>query len=441
MAGDVTVTQQKLVMNAFAAIFQNNLVSKDLVTWRKFEGEMNDRNGLQVIEQVAPRYVVTETTDGVRDLSSGVQDSVFGSEIYKVNKTFGASMGWGDFVKIRDVGEARESIALRQAALQMCEAIDKHILGVASTASAHWLGTPANGIDEFGDVVQGYTRLKEMGVMDDNIKAVLTYKDKEDLGETVIDFAATDQLSTGAFRNGFTGAIGGIPTLFTQQLPNYSNGNDVTGVTVDGANQEVNYSAVAASGAPGQHMSQEIDLQGFTANTGTLAAGSVFEIDNVDAWDNRAQQSLGRAQQFTVLPNPATADGSYTADGNGDIVARIYPAMIVQGTSDVNTAHATVDAAPAGSAALTFVGSASTVYLPRLLLDKAAINVCTADLIMPASDTSMRKALTKLPLSVRMWQKSDFATGEHSIRFDVALTANIMAGGRDRIVRINGNSA
>jgi hypothetical protein len=32
----ITVDQQRLVLNAFAAIFQNNLVSKDLVTWRKF---------------------------------------------------------------------------------------------------------------------------------------------------------------------------------------------------------------------------------------------------------------------------------------------------------------------------------------------------------------------------------------------------------------------
>jgi hypothetical protein len=432
MVGSVTVTQQKLVMNAFAAIFQNNLVSKDLVTWRKFESEMNDRNGLQVIEQVAPRYVVTETTDGIKDLTSGVQDSVFGSEIYKVNKTFGSSMGWGDFVKIRDIGEARESIALRQAALQMCEAIDKHILGVASAAAAHWLGTPANGVDTFQDVVQGYTRLKEVGVVDDNLKAVLTYQDKEDLGEAVIAFNATDALATGAFRGGFSGAVGGIPTLFTQQLPNHINGNDVTGVTVDGASQNVNYSAVAAASGPGLHQTQTLNVTGVTATTGTITAGSVFTIANVNAWDNRANQSLGRLQQFVVITGG-------TANASADVALVIYPAMIVQGTSDVNTAHATVDAAPADTAALVFVGSASTTYKPRLLLDKAAINVCTADLIMPASDTSMRKSLSKLPLSVRMWQKSDFATGAHSIRFDVALTANVMAGGRDRIVRINGN--
>ena len=58
---NVQVDQAKLVLNTFAAIFQNNLVSSDLVTWKKFDGEMNDRNGLEVVEQVPPDYSTTFT--------------------------------------------------------------------------------------------------------------------------------------------------------------------------------------------------------------------------------------------------------------------------------------------------------------------------------------------------------------------------------------------
>ena len=57
---------------------------------------------------------------------------------------------------------------------------------------------------------------------------------------------------------------------------------------------------------------------------------------------------------------------------------------------------------------------------------------------MPATGTAMRKSLTKLPISVRMWQDSTFATGEHNVRFDIALEANTRANGRRRMVRING---
>ncbi len=428
----VTVDQKALVLNAFAAQFQNNLIAKDLVDWHKYEGEMDDRNGLKVVEQVGPRYVVTQTTDGVKDLSGGVQDSVFGSEQFVVNKTFGASMGWGDFVKIRDIGEARESAALKNAAMNLAEVIDKYILGVASAAANNWTGTsPGAAVDSFTEFMQGYTRLKEEGVEDGDIRAALTYGDKQALGEAVIAFQATDQLATGAFRGGFEGAIGGIPTMFTQQLPNHTNGTDITTVTVDGAGQEVNYSAVAVSAAPGQYMTQLINLTGITDTTGTVTAGSVFTIANVNAWDNRANQSLGRLQQFVVVTGA-------TAVANTDVSIRIFPAIIVQGTSDVNTAHATVDAAPADTGVVTFIGTAGQVLKPRLMIQKQAINVCTADLIMPASGEARRQSLTKIPASVRMWQDSTFSTGEHRIRFDIALTANV--ADRRRIVRISGNT-
>lgn len=430
----ITVDQQKLVLNAFSVQLQNNLVAADLVTWKKYDTEMDDRNGLNVSEQVGPRYVVTQTTNGVQDLSSGVQDSVFGSEQFKVNKTFGASMGWSDFVKIRDIGAARESEALKNAAQQLSEAIDTYIMGYLATTSHNWLGNPANGVDSYGDFIQGYTRLKQMGVEDSDLRGVLNYQDKEDMGEAVIALAAPDSLVTDTFRNSFQGTIGGIPTMFTQQLTTFTNGNDVTGVQANGAAQNVNYKDVAVSASPGQFMTQTLLLKGVTANTGTVAAGSVFTLDGVYAYDNRAQKALTYLQQFVVVTGG-------TADGSAHVTVRIFPALIVPGSGsggdvNVNTAHATVDSVPADSTPATFVGSASTAYTPRLILQKQAVQVNTADLIMPATGTAMRKALTKVPLSVRMWQDSTFATGSHQVRFDVALTANVRD--RRRIIRING---
>jgi hypothetical protein len=141
-------------------------------------------------------------------------------------------------------------------------------------------------------------------------------------------------------------------------------------------------------------------------------------------------------QQFTVVTDA-------TASGGGAIAAlRIFPAMIVPGSGagdniNINTAHATVDAAPADNAILTFIGAASTNLSPRVLIQKQAIVVNTVPLILPASDTSMRRRLAKIPLTVRMWQHSDFNTGAHGVRFDVAINANIRD--RMRISRLNGS--
>ena len=49
--GTNTVDQKALVLNVFAARLQNNLVTRDVVTWNMLSDEMDDRNRLQVIEQ------------------------------------------------------------------------------------------------------------------------------------------------------------------------------------------------------------------------------------------------------------------------------------------------------------------------------------------------------------------------------------------------------
>ena len=426
----VTVDQAKLVLNSFAAIFQNNLVSKDLVTWKKFDGEMNDRNGLTVVEQVSPDYTTTFTTNVVQDLSGGVQDSPFGSEQYKLTQVIGSSMGWADFVKIRDVGAARESQALRKAALRLATDIDSYLIGFAAKASNNWVGNTngTNAIASFSDMATAITRLKKEGV-EDEVTAVLAYDDWQALGANVVNNnASLMNLGDGIYRSGFQGTVAGVPTIFTQQLQPLTVGTRVaSGTTLtNGASPQVSYASVAISGAPGQYMTSTINLDGQSGAV-TLVDGEVFTISGVFAYDSRAKKQLEHLQQFRVIGNYTATAGAFTA-------VRIFPAIITTGVYQtvVNT-NADFD-----NRAVTHIGAASTATQPRFMANKDAIIVATADLIMPATGTASRKALTKVPLSVRMWQDSVFATGEHRIRFDVALEANVAADGRRRITRLNG---
>ena len=425
----ITVDQSKLVLNSFAAIFQNNLVSKDLVTWKKFDGEMNDRNGLTVVEQVTPDYTTTFTSSAVTDLSGGVQDSFFGSEQYKLTQVIGSSMGWGDFQKIRDIGAARESEALKKAALRLAIDIDSYIMGYAARASNNWVGNAngTNSLATFNDMASAVTRLKKEGVEDD-VRAVLTYDDWQALGNSLTsNNASLPGLGDNSYRNGFTGNIAGIPTMFTQQLPSFQVGTrtQVAALTAGTADSATTYASVAISGAPGQYKTQLLNMGGLGVST-TIKDGEVFTIAGVFAYDNRAKKQLEHLQQFRVV-------GDFVASAGGAAAVRVFPALIVSGP------HRTVAQAAGNTAAVTFLGAPSAVTAPRFLANKSSIIVHTADLIMPATGTAMRKALTKVPLSVRMWQDSVFATGEHRIRFDVAIEANIAADGRQRIIRVNGS--
>lgn len=439
--GAVTVDQAKLVMNTFMTLFEDNLVTGQAVSWNEHAGELDDRNKLTVVEQVAPRYKVTRTQNGVKDLSAGTDGSVFGSEQFTIDGTFNANMGWADFVKIRDLGEARNNEALKGAATSLAEQIDAYILGIAVNASDEWTGSAATSaaVANYADVAAGYTRLKEEGVGDADLFAVLSHYDRGALGDSVVNKAALTGMASDTYAKGFKSEVAGIPTEFTNSLPVLTTGTRVAAAaTVNGANQNVNYASVAISSANGRFLTQSLIVAGLGANA-TVKAGEVFTVPNVFAFDQRKQANVSpaRLQQFTVV-----ADA--TADGAGAATLTIFPAMIVPGSGagdnvNINSAHATVSAAPANGAVLTFIGAASTNLAPRAIMHKSAISVDTIPLIMPATGIAMRKKLSRIPVTVRMWQHSDFNTGAHNVRFDVALNANIRE--RRRICRINGGAS
>jgi hypothetical protein len=225
--------------------------------------------------------------------------------------------------------------------------------------------------------------------------------------------------------------------MFTQQNPAFVTGSRAvtSALTAGTAQSATTYASVAESPAPGQYLTQllTIDIGG---GTETIREGEVFEIAGVYAYDNRAKKTLSHLQQFRIVGGTGSDGvnaGVWTAAG-GVVTPRIFPAIITSGPNQ------TVSNAAANTAVVTFKGAASTTFHPRVVTQKSAVIVNTADLIMPATGKGSRKALTKLPLSVRMWQDSVFATGEHRIRFDVALTANIAANGRPKIIRINGTA-
>jgi len=437
--GTVTVDQAKLVMNTFMTVFEDNLVTGQAVSWNAHEGELDDRNRLTVVEQVTPRYKITRTTNGVKDLTAGTDGTVFGSEQFTIDGTFNANMGWGDFVKIRDIGQARESKALIGAATSLAEQIDAYILGIAAIASDEWTGTIGQAVANYADVAAGYTRLKEEGVEDAGLFAIMSHYDRGALGDSVTTKAALTGMASDTYAKGFKSEVAGIPAEFTNSLPILTTGTRPSAAaTVNGAAQNVNYADVAVSAANGQFLTQTIIVAGLGAG-GTVKKGEVLTFPTVFAYDQRKQALVNpaRLQQFTVVAD-------VTADGAGAATLRIFPAMIVpaSGAGDninINSAHATVSNAPANGATITFMGNASTNYGPRVIMQKDAISVDTIPLIMPATGIAMRKKLSRIPVTVRMWQHSDFNTGAHNVRFDVALNANIRE--RRRIVRINGGAA
>ncbi len=113
-----------------------------------------------------------------------------------------------------------------------------------------------------------------------------------------------------------------------------------------------------------------ITLDGLTSTT-TVTVGDVFTIAGVYAVNPQTRLSTGSLQQFVVT-------AAQTASGGDMANMAISPPMYTAAN-----ALATIDAFPANNAAVTFVGTASTVYPQNLVYHKNAITLATADLLLP----------------------------------------------------------
>ena len=210
-----------------------------------------------------------------------------------------------------------------------------------------------------------------------------------------------------------------------------------TFVAAGGTN--VNYKDVAEASGPGLYLTQTLRLD-IGSGTETIKDGEVFTIGGVFAYDNRLQAPLTHLQEFRVI-------GDFTASG-GVVNPVVFPAIVIPSafSSDQivnnNTANATVSAAPIDGATVTFISTASSSLKPRAILNKDAIVVNTADLILPATGIGSRKSLIPEGSASSRFRMS--AELRVTIRvnmkyaFDVALNCRTWLT-VVRIVRINGS--
>lgn len=139
------------------------------------------------------------------------------------------------------------------------------------------------------------------------------------------------------------------------------------------------------------------------AGTGTITRGTVFTLPGVNEVHPETKAVTGRPQQFVVTANT-------TISSSGQIP--ISPAITTSGAGQ------TVNASPANSAALGFVGSASTAYEQELCFHRDAFAFATADLVMPKGvDFAAREVYDGV--SMRIVRAYDINNDAFPCRIDV----------------------
>ncbi len=204
-------------------------------------------------------------------------------------------------------------------------------------------------------------------------------------------FNPTDTISK-QFKNGMmgTGVLGFDEINMSQSIKTLTTGTRTNG-TVN--------TTVSAQGT------STLSLTGLGANA-TIRAGEVFTIGNVFAVNPQTRESTGSLQQFVV-----TAD--VTASAGGVASVTVFPAIFT-----ANQALATVDSFPQATAAVTWLGAASSAYPQNLVYHKDAITFATADLLLPQGVDMASRAVHN-GISLRIVRQYDINNDRMPCRIDV----------------------
>ena len=145
---------------------------------------------------------------------------------------------------------------------------------------------------------------------------------------------------------------------------------------------------------------------GWGVGVTTLKEGDVFTIALVYSVNPQSRESTGKLQQFVV-----TADNADTA---GAMTLAISPSISATG------AYKNVTALPADNAAITVLGSASTLYPQNIAYHKDAFALGMADLPLPGGvDMAARISDKDSGISMRLIRAYDINSDRFPCRLDV----------------------
>lgn len=394
--------------NVMLLLLKNRLIMGRLVDGQ-FQNKVTDENGLTIWVKRPPQFVAK---DGP---TLAEQSVVAGSTSLSVDRYRNVHIGISDLEAVTNWNQLMRNATVQAAASTLAHDVDLFLHSQLLSFASH-VGTPGETVKSPSQLFAAHTRLMDQGVPEVDLAGVLSYTDAENIRAnlTASNIQGTNRT---ALERARIPVISEIDFYATQHIKSLTNGTrPATGALVNGAAQNVNYSAVKDS----DFSTINIDTLGAGV---TIKKGEIFTIAGVYAINNRSGETLPYLRQFVVTED-------VTAGGGGTAAVKYWPHIIVPGSggaeADTNTAFGTVNAAPADNAAVTFLGAAGAVTPVRAVWAKPAIQLVSARLATPMSDTSSFATDPETGISIRYWRGSDIATGRHIHRWDMIYGAKVV---------------
>ncbi|RAI28422.1 P22 phage major capsid protein family protein [Rhodoplanes serenus] len=394
-----SIITTSIFAKAAVRILENELVFARNV-YRGLESEFDKRvNGYEVGDTVSIRKPTAFTYRSGNVASP--QDIVEGKTSVTIDQQGGFDFQISSKDLTLNIGEIADRV-IKPGMVVVANQIDMAVASLYKDIP-NWVGTPGNVISSFDAFSKGPERLDLGAVPTDDRMAALSPSDHRSLRASQTALYMQD-VAKSAYRKGRIGEIDDVETYKSQNVQTHTVGPLGGAPAVNGANQNVTYTAVKDSaGVPG---GQTLITNGWTAAAAArVKKGDVFTIANVFDINPVTKAVLPHLKQFVV-----TADGA--SDAGGNLTLSISPAIITTG------AFANVSAAPANGALLTFRGTANTGYAQNMIWNKNAFGLCVVPMVKPPGAVDVARESYK-GLSVRVIPFYDGTNDWSTWRVDV----------------------
>jgi hypothetical protein len=404
----------KKLLKSFADGFDSstvilNTVSKQLVN--DFDASTGGDYG-QVSMKRPPQYVPQRTSDG--DLTSASINPVRTGKVQAEVSDYVTV-----YVENTQVEEALEADQLDELLKPISEDMVVEVESEAgqfmATNASLTSGDPDLAIDQWSDVANAGALLKDIGCPAGKKYGLIDCFDEVELANLQTQLGVNPESGTAWADALIKKNFAGLDVMTSNNLPQYTSGNDVTGITL-AATPSSSYTSYKDT------YRMALTLAGFTATTGTLGAGTTLEFGGTGLVNMRNRKELRKGGAsinltLTVLPD---TDGSlvYTADGSGNIVVQVSGAAIYE--TGVDGAFNTVTKALASADSITIRETADTIYRPGLAYHEGFIGV--GSVVLPKLHATDSMVMNHKNMSIRVHRFSDGVGNKNRYRFDILPT-------------------
>lgn len=382
----------KVYANVMLKLLKNNLVMGKLVT-TSFKDEFK-KVGDTIYVKRPPEFTIREGQ------VAQVQDVVEGEAPLKIDRQRGIDIQFSSLEETLTVDQLLKSNIMNAQAAQMAQQVDSDLMSMA-LQFPNWVGTPGQTVDSAQDFFKAPERLDTLAVPGTDRAGVLAPADYWALAGNFTGLYAQTDVANNALSRARIPLLGNVQPYMTQSVINLTTGTRAASgaAQIDGANQDVLYTAVNTNG-----YTQQLKLKGLTAGH-TIKAGEVFSIAGVNFVNPRTKADTGIPVQVVNLYDAV-------ADGGGLVTLTIANPLIIDG------AFKTVTASPANNAAVTFMGAAGTSYRQNAVFHKSSIALVFAKLVKPYSGEAEYATDPETGISIRYWRTSDGTNDLHLHRWD-----------------------